>query len=101
MKIEKSKPYLDMEAGRELDVLIIENVFGVPRHKVSLPRFSVDIDAAWQVVDKMKDDGLSFVIQYMPKLYYVQFGYGDYYTTAATAPLAICRAALVRCIDDG
>ena len=120
-----------MEAGRELDALIHEQVFGKCAHDwikvtnkpldkkgnsiykcskcgdrrpareaMGWRNYSTDIAAAWQVVEKMS------------KLYHVEIenfdnGYGvtldDYSQTweahADTAPLAICRAALLAVMD--
>ena len=107
---------LKLEAGRELDALVAEQVMGFvdlgPLQLADLryqkpttdgvvvlgrlPNYSTDIAAAWQVVEKIS------------KLYHVEIenfdgGYGvtldDYSQTweahAPTAPLAISRAALL------
>lgn len=103
----------ELTAGRELDALVAEKVMGwAPRdagagdrliyvgawaHCESLPHYSTDIAAAWQVVEKLAADGL-----------YVHVGYCLGRTEASvnspldiidnayapTAPLAICLAAL-------
>ena len=95
-----------MNAGRELDALVAEKVMGWTNvrficHGLSLrgevdgepsekvPFYSVDIDAAWDVVEKI---GTSFTLERYNR-WYVEFG--DRYSAAAdTAPHAICLAAL-------
>ena len=62
-----------MKAGRELDALIAEKVMGLNPHwlgdgievnilsigesGIEVPRFSTDIAAAWEVVEKLEGDG--------------------------------------------
>jgi hypothetical protein len=125
----------ELEAGPELDALIEADVMGhagpfcphikatfadTPRfdsrytHAVedcglpSVPPYSTDIAAAWQVVEKLKAkypqrndpiDDETFRIFYegtaWPEEPWVAgFGDSDNACSAATAPLAICRAAL-------
>jgi hypothetical protein len=131
-KLTRNK-ILKMEAGREMDALVAEKVFGGPEaHKdwywwdganmvwsndtaygakpilipalFAGPHFSTDISAAWEAVEKMKQGGHIFTFEmvtddedqysagferkmedYKP----IWSGFGD------TAPLAICRAALL------
>ena len=48
-----------MNAGRELDALVAEKVFGwTGGHYESLP-FSTDIAAAWEVVERLRSRGIS------------------------------------------
>ena len=98
-----------MEAGREMDVLISENVFGgeckrighteyykVGNKYVLIPFYSTDIAAAWLVVDKMCIHTIRRIINYAPdspalwsaEIYYDDPGIGE------TVQLAICRVAL-------
>lgn len=99
-----------LQAGQELDELILKYVFkdsigddgrGSRMAFFDQHRYSADIAAAWQVVEKLRAKGL----------YIASFGngsglYGCTFARAshdwkpewtgegATAPLAICRAAL-------
>jgi hypothetical protein len=112
---------LNMQAGYELNKLIAEFVFGmkleknhgfaggyywvgngvlfgdVPAH--GMPDYSTDISSAWEVVDKLVR--FSITIESFPKGVLCRF-FGAGQTTAGdavgwadTAPLAICRAALL------
>ena len=109
------------EAGRELDALVAERVMGwtrVVRARETLwqspkagtwpivasrlPHYSTDIAAAWQVVERMRADG--WVCEVFGSDTANAEGYsvtlwrpdtsGSSVTQNATAPLAICRAAL-------
>jgi hypothetical protein len=112
-----------MEAGRELDALIAEEVMGFAvsmdgcdkprieeiingrsRYDV-LPPYSTSISAAWEVVEKIKSMGLAVWLGFEGGRWQAIFGIenkyvvlpeagGDYEALAPTAPLAICRAAL-------
>ena len=90
-----------LEASRELDVLILDNVFG-NEHKsihhtdyyregndyVLIPFYSTDIAAAWKVVEKfIEDNDHRFFDGLMehPPLYGMR---------SELAALTICRAAL-------
>ena len=97
-----------MNAGRELDAEIAEEVMGwTPRgaHPIHgcpmfatgsndtfAPYFSTDIAAAWQVVQKMGESCDQATIEVCGGEWMCEFdGVGD---QAHTAPLAICLAAL-------
>lgn len=103
-----------MEAGREMDGLIGENVFNMQRNATwdepcacndlklcisgewpGLPHFSIDITAAWQVMEKIKD-GLTF--QYYDHKWeaVLDLRNGDFKILASheSFPLTVCRAAL-------
>lgn len=104
------------EASRELDAEIAEKVMGWPHDEAEnclyclmgsiaacnevtrdLPDYSTDIAAAWQVVDKLKATqgfALSYRgIENTPVSWGADFcNSGE--VLAATAPLAICLAAL-------
>ena len=116
---------LNMPAGRELDALVAEKVMGfiklpfpgLPKYQKPtkdgvvplyyVPNFSTDISAAWEVVEKMCDgDKNKFMIYRFgfgpkkPKIRWrVSWGQGWEnllsYCDAESAPLAICRAALL------
>lgn len=107
-----------MNAGRELDALVAEKVFGwevdwaVPTYPTvdmkrisddpvavglrtgSIPPYSTDIAAAWQVGESLSAKGHWFEIRRRPDGgYWAAFGEGMS-AEADTAPLAICLAAL-------
>ena len=92
-----------LEAGLELDALVAEKVMGWfvakgPHSPTSppdlIPRYSTDIAAAWEVVEKMIDQGRRFVINnnFSRTMFIADFCGRD--VLEKTAPLAICRAAL-------
>lgn len=107
-----------MNAGRELDALVAEKVMGwtfrtfpegvCPNVKhwycgeqyVLMKPFSTDIAAAWRVVEKLVSDGRVFIVKgdglrdgdFNPKWTVLCDNHPR--TDAATAPLAICLAAL-------
>lgn len=99
---------LKMEPGRELDALVAKHVM-FPRHTHPLSevkgwcqKYSADISAAWEVVEKIsKKDNVKFSIDFDYSVngkWNAGFNYnsGSYAGNAAvTAPLAICRAALL------
>lgn len=96
--------YDDMEAGRELDAMVVEKVMGVDitsgSHRV--PFYSTDIAAAWEVVEKLKSSSfyIEFYIEFYINRWQCHFchetngGVNCRRSYAPTAPLAICRAAL-------
>lgn len=108
--------YSTMEAGREMDALVAEKVMG---HEVSsywfrgvdvgheslgnnlgrnLAKYSTDIAAAWDVVDATKHPFEIFIsgkknIPFASAK--IIIGDDCFEVSADTAPLAICRAALM------
>lgn len=93
-----------LAAGRELDILVAEKVFGltvVPdpvtlrgvsigeagQNGEDLPKYSADIAAAWKVLEQFPSSCLSKAGNWSCM---IANGPG----VADTAPLAICRAAL-------
>jgi hypothetical protein len=101
----------NMQAGRELDALVAQNLMNWRVTQAcgvyavcfgdsiaQLPYFSTDIKDAWLVVDKLRELGLPVHIQVTQHQYGV-VGYRDIlnddWMWADTAPLAICRAALM------
>jgi hypothetical protein len=110
---------LEMEAGEEIDKLVAEKVMGwyvssyglVDReHKPGdvflgdvcecwSPSFS--ISAAWEVVNKLKEQSDIVDVWHESWEWHCDIGsYGDCQTVKAdTAPLAICRAALLAVIE--
>jgi hypothetical protein len=108
-----------MKPGRELDALIAEKVMGLSvieplrlyyRHPTmvtnEIPDYSTDIAAAWQVVEKIKaqikpgrKERRDFTVMFVDGEWLVgwslEFGGGmEGMSAAATAPHAICLAAL-------
>lgn len=60
-----------MKAGRELDALVAEKIFGTEIHHYhgdwpfgpagqDIPRYSTDLRSAWLVVEKLRGDWFSF-----------------------------------------
>lgn len=95
---------LTLPAGRELDRLVAEQMgWAIPSSMV--PRYSTDITAAWEVVKVMCDwlpawQRSKFSLQCCHPvgghLWECYFGVDRCVAGAAdTAPLAICRAALL------
>jgi hypothetical protein len=85
----------DRRAGRELDAEVA-GVMGLE----DAP-FSTDIDAAWQVVEKLGERGLYVSVSKAPDMenwdvrgWNVRDNNNRFIAHAATAPLAICVAAL-------
>lgn len=113
---------MEME-GRELDVVVSQRVFGAEvratvgeiRYRrdgigATLPRYSTDISAAWEVVELLdkhgivrisNGDGDSRDCAFMP---YIPAPYGEYSFASVSIeggsfPEAICRAALIATLD--
>lgn len=103
---------LTMEAGRELDalmwmalhgqepnILVCRHVdsdyqphAGYPSGHISPPHYSTDIAAAWEVIEKFPGASM----RHTGKFWFCDLWQDDYeYSQAETAPLAICRAALL------
>ncbi len=105
-----------MQAGREMDVLIAEKVMGWKRfdHVIQsgwfppglepmaniygheIPRYSTDIAAAWEVVEKTRLLDTYTLGEHDGKWAVLSLTYSDLepFALADTAPLAICLAAL-------
>ena len=115
---------LNISEGRELDTLIAEQVMGwhlIPsetdesgdywrqmwldeNNKFMHNSFepSINMSHAWEIVEKMENDDVSFSMADVvpnsdPIVYEFKFmkGLSDYYSCEFTAPLTICRAALL------
>lgn len=117
----------EIAAGRELDVEVCQKVFDryvdldastVPGHQLlpgqtfpayrdgsfllTVPRYSILIDAVWEIVQKMVDvRGYGFHLDRVGQKWEATFTkdgdrqYGESWKCqSSTAPLAICRAAL-------
>lgn len=100
-----------MNPGSELDILIAEKVFGVKYEEPKLnqfkpmpnpnscPRYSTDIAAAWEVVEKLNLLSKFSLERFEDRYRIVEYagGYDNNFTfisEAETAPHAICLAAL-------
>jgi hypothetical protein len=99
---------LKMEAGREMDALVAEKIFNgqwlyknIPEN---LPKFSASISAAWEVVERLiKHNPLSldYLVDENNVLgWQANFRMGYNVAFAPTAPLAICRAALLAVMKE-
>lgn len=101
----KREEIAKMPAGREMDALVMEWVtkFTV-NDNFYIPHYSTDISAAWQVVDKMKERGLGFAIHcgenWRPIALFDKEESENDWIGAETAPLAICRAALLAVCNE-
>ena len=112
----------NMPIGLEIDSLVQSFVMsGMPPVGYDIirdyiPKFSEDISAAWEVVEKIKDwgegwcpqiywddnDGLEpgeWVAEFN-KYWKAENDYRHFEAVADTAPLAICRAALLTTIKE-
>ena len=118
-----------MKAGRELDAEIAEKIMDwghvldplgtltgqplpkeLPEHWTSgIPHYSTDISAAWQVIERMREQGWWYTLtDERFNGHFAEFRRADEHgihhfhrVIAGTAPLAICKAALA-CVDtDG
>jgi hypothetical protein len=98
---------LAMPAGRELDAIVakaigyvsltthwnpIDNMYG------TLPHYSTDISAAWEVVEKLQQDFMFIDIFSTSDSYNVLVTNGDA-VNAEKAPEAICKAALIAVME--
>jgi len=118
---------LSMPAGRELDALIAEKVMkitpekcdfpvftdkrdwvdpgeyfvNVPGSVTELPRYSTDIAATWEVVERLTkptsfpDIDIDLLTTVRGWLFVIKYDIAVHRANAETAPLAICRAALL------
>jgi hypothetical protein len=116
---------LNMPAGREMDALIAEKLMGYVNGRkcyryadnsgdwwtTHIPHYSTDIEAAWEVLEKMRADCsgggepdyimLNCYKELEPHWYCAKIwahhdgDIPEVEATAETAPLAICRAALL------
>ena len=114
----KRDEILKMEAGRELDALVAEKVMGYEDMGIGiglrfqkpsqtgvkvlyeLPSYSTRIAAAWEVVEKLREQFIAVTITTMgprDQVHVFTTHNGERMTKVwdDTAPLAICRAALL------
>lgn len=109
-----SDVYWALQAGREIDALVVERVMGwkvaKPEaaalrfvtmgdtlHPNHVPHYSTDIAAAWEVVEALRARFVFEMYDREDGSYVVKFG--QEVKRADTAPLAICRAALAAVED--
>ena len=107
---------LNMPAGREMDALIAENVMGYQwgyKHAfstlptwskngivVTLGDYSTDISAAWEVVEKLRGKRVMEISITKKSFWCTVYATGrNINEKADTAPLAICRAALLAVME--
>ena len=102
---------LNMPAGRGMDEMVTQKIFMTDGFWHGVKDYSTDISAAWEVVEKMCDgDKNKFMIYRFgfgpkkPKIRWrVSWGQGWEnllsYCDAESAPLAICRAALLAVME--
>jgi hypothetical protein len=83
----------NMPAGREMDVAIGYHVMDLVAPPELYPDYSTDISEAWKVVEKLHD----FDINRRHVFWLCSFK-GKEPMQGDTAPLAICRAALLTVI---
>jgi len=121
---------LKLEAGREMDALILKHIFNADviwkdsvinsvgfspagfhgkwpnsSHVYSKGGYSADISAAWEVVEKLKSIGLELLLDNYSPNWSCDFTEtlevtSEKEVSADTAPLAICRAALLATLED-
>lgn len=91
-----------MKPSRELDILVATKVMGMPEDPdlwVWAPRYSLSLEAAWEVVEKMKDKGFASAMVNGIAANHVIFQFynalgKEIKKQAESAPHAICLAAL-------
>jgi len=102
---------LNMQAGIDMDALVAVKIMGINvKHdwhwKHTTKNYSDDISAAWEVVEKMTEyevhimSGLKF--KHYPGMPYGAKFENEKFSFVAlgvTAPLAICRAALLAVLN--
>ena len=109
---------LNMPAGPDMDLLVADKLALLPREVINargfekqgewmvgvLPSYSTNISAAWTVVEKLRlmirPSILAgkWVVMRFERVYLSGKWEGDGEVTAETAPLAVCRAALIEAV---
>jgi hypothetical protein len=89
---------LNMPAGTKMDDLIAELVMHDPMGQVWSRHYSTDISAAWEVVEKMQGD--FWKLEFIGGSYRARFINSKLHQWELTAPLAICRAALLTVLEE-
>lgn len=110
--LEDLKAMKNLEAGRELDALVAEKVMGwtvaledrgpcrvwrphenSAERSQPIPPYSTSIEAAWEVVEKMRQREFGFSLNDAWIAWFLAAP-NEYQADADTAPHAICLAAL-------
>lgn len=112
---------LNMPAGREMDALIAKKVMGLQKCGDSFvdglywlpsgipdypPEYSSDMSAAWQVVESLRKRDYRIFLSYARNIVTITLDHDnhhkdmDFWIEAKTAPLAICRAALLAVMEN-
>ncbi len=100
-----------MQAGEEMDALVLSEIFGIMPFKSEnckpykldmfqnpepISYYSGDIFSAWAIVDKLrKDDVINIWCNYNWYIVTIEKPKGDIEGKAESLPHAICRAALL------
>lgn len=92
---------LNMPAGREMDVTVGYHAMGLVAPPEIYPEYSTDIVAAWEVMEKMKFHLSPFGGNKGLWMCYDNhdLNVAEIITVAETAPLSICRAALLAVME--
>lgn len=90
---------LEMGAGREMNVLVADKIFGVKTPSLQWSPSS-DIYDAWDVVEKLQGEW-SWEMKMNNEAKEVELRIGKGWATSTNVPLAICRAALLTTIGEG
>jgi hypothetical protein len=91
---------LNMPAGRKMDILVSEKVMHDIPGQAMISLYSTDIAAAWEVVEKMIEaDGFFQMYYASTGEWLVDLDTEENLIGEKTAPLAICRAALLATME--
>lgn len=109
---------LNMTMGRKTDLIIADKIMGFPKEIINnngfkkdydgsfvqvCPEYTSDIYAAWEIVEKSTSFELSQPQAYDDKTWFCSISFKNTHSfdgKAETAPLAICRAALLASIKN-
>jgi hypothetical protein len=90
-----------MPAGLSLDIVVGKYIFEKEYHwsSIQVPNYSENISAAWEVVNKTSLFNVCMLYGSNSDTHWgivkLKFGEPELIVTAETAPLVICRAALL------
>lgn len=100
---------LAMDPGRELNIVVAENVFelqGLHLMNEFLPDYSGSISAAWEVVEKMRTNKIYLDIRVWPDEYQVLPHQDEnnklidrWIVKSPSLPESICKAALLSVLE--
>jgi len=99
-KMITKEDIMNMPAGREMDVTVGFYVMDLHASPVIYPNYSTDITAAWKVVEKLDAFEIE-IIRNTDKTWdcLVWTDIENWVVDCETAPLAICRAALLSSME--